>query len=117
FDSLKELFHAILHLSEKESLNPFLAFSITASIRSSTPLSIHEIKIQASDSYGDATQPTSFEVIVAEADEDDLLGDGDGLSITFIAIIVAIGALAAAAFVMLRQRHPPKDGSDRFGFQ
>jgi len=92
-------------------------YTATASIRSSTPLSIHEIKIQASDSYGDATQPTSFEVIVAEADEDDLLGDGDGLSITFIAIIVAIGALAAAAFVMLRQRHPPKDGSDRFGFQ
>ena len=92
-------------------------YTATASVRSSTPLSAHEITIQASDSYGDATQPTSFVVIVAEAGEDDLLGDGDGLSITLIAIIVAIGALAAAAFVMLRQRNPPKEGSDRFGFQ
>jgi len=92
-------------------------YTATASVRSSTPLSGHEIKIQASDSYGDATQPTSFYVIVEESSEEDLLGGGDGLSITLIAIIVAIGALAAAAFVMLRQRNPPKEGSDRFGFQ
>ena len=92
-------------------------YTATASVRSSTPLSGHEIKIQASDSYGDATQPTSFYVIVEESFEEDLLGGGDGLSITLIAIIVAIGALAAAAFVMLRQRNPPKEGSDRFGFQ
>ena len=92
-------------------------YTATASVRSSTPLSGHEIKIQASDSYGDATQPTSFYVIVEESSEEDLLGGGDGLSITLIAIIAAIGALAAAAFVMLRQRNPPKEGSDRFGFQ
>ena len=92
-------------------------YTATASVRSSTPLSGHEIKIQASDSYGDATQPTSFYVIVEESSEEDLLGGGDGLSITLIAIIVAIGALAAAAFVLLRQRNPPKEGSDRFGFQ
>ena len=92
-------------------------YTATASVRSSTPLSGHEIKIQASDSYGDATQPTSFYVIVEESSGEDLLGGGDGLSITLIAVIVAIGALAAAAFVMLRQRNPPKEGSDRFGFQ
>ena len=92
-------------------------YTATASVRSSTPLSGHEIKIQASDSYGDATQPTSFYVIVEESSGEDLLGGGDGLSITLIAVIVAIGALAAAAFVILRQRNPPKEGSDRFGFQ
>ena len=92
-------------------------YTATASVRSSTPLSGHEIKIQASDSYGDATQPTSFYVIVEESSGENLLGGGDGLSITLIAVIVAIGALAAAAFVMLRQRNPPKEGSDRFGFQ
>ena len=92
-------------------------YTAAASVRSSTPLSSHEIKVQASDSYGEATPPIFFDVVVSEADNDDLLGDGDGLSITFIAIIVAIGALGAAAFVMLRQRNPPEKGSDRFGFQ
>ena len=56
-------------------------------------------------------------MIISEADDDGLLGDGDGLSITLIAIIVAVGALGAAAFVMLRQRNPPEKGQDRFGFQ
>ena len=92
-------------------------YTATASVRSSTPLSSHEIKIQASDSYGEATQPTSFDVIVSESDDENLLGDEDGLSITLIAIIVAIGALGAAAFVLLRQRNPPEEGKDRFGFQ
>jgi hypothetical protein len=92
-------------------------YTAAASVRSSTPLSYHEIKIQASDSYGEATQPTAFDVMVAEADDDGLLGDGDGLPITLIAVLVAIGALVATAFVMLRQRNPPGKGSDRFGFE
>jgi hypothetical protein len=92
-------------------------YTATASVRTSTPLSSHEIKIQASDSYGDATQPISFDVLVSESEDDDLLGNGDGLSITLIAVIVAVGALVAAGFVMLRQRNPPGKDSDRFGFQ
>ena len=92
-------------------------YTATASIRTSTPISAHEIFVQASDFYGDATSPTSFIVIVAEADEG-VLGSSDGeFSVTLIAVAVGVTALLAGLVVYFRQRQPPKNGHDRFGFQ
>ncbi len=92
-------------------------YTATASIRTSTPISAHEIFIQASDSYGDATSPTSFVVFVADADDDSLGAKGDELPLTLIALVVGVAALFAGVAVYLRQRQPPKEGHDRFGFQ
>ena len=92
-------------------------YTATASIRTSTPISAHEIFVQASDSFGDATSPTSFVVTVAEADEG-VIGSSDGeFSVTLIAVAVGVTALLAGLVVYFRQRQPPKDGHDRFGFQ
>ena len=92
-------------------------YTATASIRTSTPMSAHEIFVQASDSFGDATAPTSFVVFVDEAD-DGATGSGGGeSSVTLIAIVVGIAALLAGLVVYFRQRQPPKEGQDRFGFQ
>ena len=92
-------------------------YTASASVRTSTPISAHEIFIQASDSFGDATPPTSFVVIVEKAD-DGGIGSGDGdASVTLIAIVVGVAALLAGLVVYFRQRQPPKEGQDRFGFQ
>ncbi len=92
-------------------------YTAEASIRTSTPISGHEIFVQASDSFGDATSPTSFIVFVKEADEGPIAGQEDQLSLTLIAIVVGIAALMAGLAVYFRQRQPPKEGHDRFGFQ
>lgn len=92
-------------------------YTASASVRTSTPISAHEIFVQASDSFGDATSPTSFVVIVEKAD-DGGIGSGDGeASVTLIAIVVGVAALLAGLVVYFRQRQPPKEGQDRFGFQ
>lgn len=92
-------------------------YTATASVRTSTPISAHEIFVQASDSFGDATSPTSFVVIVAEADEGVLSSSDGEFSVTLIAVVVGVTALLAGFVVYFRQRQPPKDGQDRFGFQ
>ncbi|MDP6865379.1 MAG: hypothetical protein QGG62_00395, partial [Candidatus Poseidoniaceae archaeon] len=92
-------------------------YTAVASIRTSTPISGHEIFVQASDSFGDATSPTSFIVFVEEADEGPTGGQEGELSLTLIAIVVGIAALLAGLVVYFRQRQPPKEGQDRFGFQ
>ena len=92
-------------------------YTAEASIRTSTPISGHEIFVQASDSFGDATSPTSFIVFVEEADEGPIGGQEGELSLTLIAIVVGIAALLAGLVVYFRQRQPPKEGQDRFGFQ
>ncbi|MEC7113204.1 MAG: choice-of-anchor X domain-containing protein, partial [Candidatus Thermoplasmatota archaeon] len=92
-------------------------YTATASVRTSTPISAHEIFVQASDSFGDATAPTSFVVFVDETD-DGIVGSGDDeMPLTFIAIAVGAVALLAGLVVYFRQRQPPKEGQDRFGFQ
>ncbi|MGB0448639.1 MAG: choice-of-anchor X domain-containing protein [Candidatus Poseidoniaceae archaeon] len=92
-------------------------YTAVASVRTSTPISAHEIFVQASDSFGDATAPTSFVVFVEETD-DGLVGTKEGeLSLTLIAIVVGIVPILVGLFVFLRQRQPPKDYEDRFGFQ
>ena len=92
-------------------------YTAAASVRTSTPISAHEIFVQASDSFGDATAPTSFVVFVEETD-DDLVGAKEGeLPLTLIAIVVGIVPILVGLFVFLRQRQPPKDYEDRFGFQ
>ena len=92
-------------------------YTATASVRTSTPISAHEIFVQASDSFGDATAPTSFVVFVEETD-DGLVGAKEGeLPLTLIAIVVGIVPILVGLFVFLRQRQPPKDYEDRFGFQ
>ena len=92
-------------------------YTAAASIRTSTPISAHEIFVQASDSFGDATAPTSFVVFVEEADDGTVGSGGDETSVTLIAIVVGIAALLAGLVVYFRQRQPPKEGQDRFGFQ
>ena len=92
-------------------------YTAAASIRTSTPISAHEIFVQASDSFGDATAPTSFVVFVEEADDGTIGSGGDETSVTLIAIVVGIAALLAGLAVYFRQRQPPKEGQDRFGFQ
>ena len=92
-------------------------YTAAASIRTSTPISAHEIFVQASDSFGDATAPTSFVVFVEEADDGTDGTSGDETSVTLIAIVVGIAALLAGLVVYFRQRQPPKEGQDRFGFQ
>ena len=92
-------------------------YTAEASIRTSTPISGHEIFVQASDSFGDATSPTSFIVFVEEADEGPIGCQEGELSLTLIAIVVGIAALLAGLVVYFRQRQPPKEGQDRFGFQ
>ena len=92
-------------------------YTATASVRTSTPISAHEIFVQASDSFGDATAPTSFVVFVEETD-DGLIGTNEGeLPLTLIAIVAGIAPILVGLFVFLRQRQPPKDYEDRFGFQ
>ena len=92
-------------------------YTAAASVRTSTPISAHEIFVQASDSFGDATAPTSFVVFVEETD-DGIVGSGDGeIPLTLIAIAVGAVALLAGLVVYFRQRQPPKEGQDRFGFQ
>ena len=92
-------------------------YTAAASVRTSTPISAHEIFVQASDSFGDATAPTSFVVFVEETD-DGLVGAKEGeLPLTLIAIVVGIVPILVGLFVFLRQRQPPKDYEDRFGFQ
>jgi hypothetical protein len=92
-------------------------YTASASIRTSTPISTHEIFIQASDSFGDATPPISYIVFVEKADEGGLGSSGDDSSLTVIAIVVGVAALVAGLVVYFRQRQPPKEGHDRFGFQ
>ncbi len=92
-------------------------YTASASIRTSTPTSAHEIFVQASDSFGDATAPLSFIVFVEETD-DGIVGSGDDeVPLTLIAIAVGAVALLAGLVVYFRQRQPPKEGLDRFGFQ
>ena len=92
-------------------------YTASASIRTSTPTSAHEIFVQASDSFGDATAPMSFIVFVEETD-DGIVGSGDDEApLTLIAIAVGAVALLAGLVVYFRQRQPPKEGLDRFGFQ
>ena len=92
-------------------------YTAAASVRTSTPISAHEIFAQASDSFGDATAPTSFVVFVDETD-DGIVGSGDDeMPLTLIAIAVGAVALLAGLVVYFRQRQPPKEGQDRFGFQ
>lgn len=92
-------------------------YTAAASIRTSTPISAHEIFVQASDSFGDATAPTSFVVFVEETD-DGIVGSGDDEApLTLIAIAVGIVAFLAGLVVYFRQRQPPKEYEDRFGFQ
>jgi hypothetical protein len=92
-------------------------YTASASIRTSTPTSAHEIFVQASDSFGDATAPMSFIVFVEETD-DGIVGSGDDeVPLTLIAIAVGAVALLAGLVVYFRQRQPPKEGLDRFGFQ
>ena len=92
-------------------------YTATASVRKSTPISGHEIIVQASDSFGDATSPTSFVVFVDEADSSNLGSNDGGLPITLIAIVVGIAALIAGLVVYFRYNQPPNQGQDRFGFQ
>jgi len=92
-------------------------YTASASVRTSTPISAHEIFVQASDSFGDATPPTSFVVIVEKADEGGIGSGDDEASVTLIAIIVGVAALLSGLVVYFRQRQPPKEGQDRFGFQ
>ena len=73
--------------------------------------------VQASDSFGDATSPTSFVVFVDEADSSNLGSNDGGLPITLIAIVVGIAALIAGLVVYFRYNQPPNQGQDRFGFQ
>ena len=92
-------------------------YTAVASVRTSTPISAHEIFVQASDSFGDATAPTSFVVFVEETDVG-IVGSGDDEApFTLIAIAVGVVALLAGLVVYFRQRQPPKEGQDRFGFQ
>ena len=92
-------------------------YTAAASVRTSTPISAHEIFVQASDSFGDAAAPTSFVVFVEETD-DGLIGTNEGeLPLTLIAIVAGIVPILVGLFVFLRQRQPPKDYEDRFGFQ
>ena len=91
-------------------------YTATASVRTSTPLSAHQIYVQASDSFGDATPPISFVVSVGEPDEESI-GEEAEFSVTIIAAAVGIVALLAGLFVFFRQRQPPEQKQDRFGFQ
>ena len=92
-------------------------YTAAASVRTSTPISAHEIFVQASDSFGDATAPTSFVVFVEETDDGIVGSGGDEAPLTLIAIVVGVVALLCGLGVYFRQRQPPKDDVDRFGFQ
>ena len=92
-------------------------YTATASIRTSTPLGTHEIFVQASDAYGDATMPTSFIVSVEEADDGGLGSDEGGVSLTIIAIVVGVVALLAGLLVYFRFNQSSDEKEDRFGFQ
>ena len=92
-------------------------YTATASVRTSTPLGSHEILVQASDAYGDATPPTSFIVLVEKADDGGLGSDEDGVSLTIIAIIVGVLALLAGLLVYFRFNQSSDEKEDRFGFQ
>jgi len=92
-------------------------YTATASVRTSTPLGAHEIFVQASDAYGDATPPTSFIVLVEKADDGGLGSDEGGVSLTIIAIAVGVLALIAGLVVYFRFNQSSTEKEDRFGFQ
>ncbi|MDA7845703.1 hypothetical protein N9A87_01480 [Euryarchaeota archaeon] len=94
-------------------------YTVEMSVRGSIPLGTHEVLVQSSDSYGEATGYTSIAVTLAEADSPILNPNGEFLTTGVLLGILALFGVGVAAIVILSIRNGPKrgEGEDMFGLQ
>ena len=89
------------------------------SVRASIPLGTHEVLVQASDTYGEATGYASIPVSLSDQDAPLINPNGAFLSTGVLVGILALFGVAVAAIVIISIRNGPKrgDGEDMFGLQ
>jgi len=94
-------------------------YTVEMSVRGSIPLGTHEVLVQSSDSYGEATGYTSIAVTLSEADSPILNANGEFLTTGVLLGILALFGVGVAAIVILSIRNGPKrgEGEDMFGLQ
>ena len=94
-------------------------YTVEMSVRGSIPLGTHEVLVQSSDSYGEATGYTSIAVTLSEADSPILNPNGEFLTTGVLLGILALFGVGVAAIVILSIRNGPKrgEGEDMFGLQ
>ena len=94
-------------------------YTVEMSVRGSIPLGTHEVLVQSSDSYGEATGYTSIAVTLSEADSPILNPNGGFLTTGVLLGILALFGVGVAAIVILSIRNGPKrgEGEDMFGLQ
>ena len=93
-------------------------FTVEMQVRSSIPLGMHEILVQASDTYGKVSPPTSIVVQVVE-EESGVAGLNSGLMTTGVVIatlVVFTIGVAVIVIISIRNRPESEEGQDRFGF-
>ena len=94
-------------------------YTVEMSVRGSIPLGTHEVLVQSSDLYGEATAYTSIAVTLTEADSPILNANGEFLTTGVLVGILALFGVGVAAIVILSIRNGPKrgEGEDMFGLQ
>lgn len=94
-------------------------FTVKMSVRASTPIGTHEVLVQASDLFGEATGYTSIGVTLSEEDTSIISTDGNFLSSGVLVGILILFGIAVAAMIVISIRNGPKrgDGEDMFGLE
>ena len=94
-------------------------FTAEMSVRASIPLGTHEVLVQASDTYGEATGYASIPVSLSDQEAPLIDPNGAFLSTGVLVGILALFGIAVAAIVVISIRNGPKrgDGEDMFGLQ
>ena len=92
-------------------------FTVEMSLRESIPLGTHEVLVQASDVYGEATGYTSIAVSLQQEDSSVITTDGNFLTDGILIGILVVFGIGVAAMIVISIRNGPKrgDGKDMFG--
>jgi hypothetical protein len=94
-------------------------YTVEMSVRQSIPIGTHEVIVQASDSYGEATGYTSINVKLSEEGASVISTDGNFLSDGILIGILVMFGIGVAVMIVISIRNGPKrgDGEDMFGHQ
>jgi hypothetical protein len=94
-------------------------YTVEMSVRQSIPTGTHEVIVQASDSYGEATGYTSINVKLSEQGASPISTDGNFLSDGILIGILVMFGIGVAVMIVISIRNGPKrgDGEDMFGHQ
>jgi len=94
-------------------------YTVEMSVRQSIPIGTHEVIVQASDSYGEATGYTSINVRLSEEGASVISTDGNFLSDGILIGILVMFGIGVAVMIVISIRNGPKrgDGEDMFGHQ